>query len=189
MKKKHPSEHINLTTENKTDVHETPDSLFLSLDDEFDFDLDAAATSKVSKCPLYITPKENAITTNWKRYVEKNTGKSEDISIWLNPPYSTKKLKKFIDKAVSEGRKDGVTVVILTYFKAGTNWYYEGLYPYLNEERRIKGRLTFKGSENSAPDYNVVGVIKDIDNDPPDSFYIDRDGNRLDPFKITQKTL
>ena len=186
----HPSDHINLSNENKTNIHETPSSLYRKLFTEFKFDLDAAATATVTKCPLFISPQENALTMNWKKYVENNKGKTEDISIWLNPPYGpTKKLRKFIRKAVAEARKDEVTVVILTYFKAGANWYYEDLYPYLNEERRIKGRLTFEGSENNAPDYNVVGVIRDIDNNPPDSYYIDRDGERLDPFQTIQQTL
>lgn len=48
-----------------SDEWETPQDFFDALDEEFDFQIDAAATSMNAKCPSYFTVKENALERDW----------------------------------------------------------------------------------------------------------------------------
>ena len=43
----------------------TPQDFFDKLNAEFHFTLDAAATEKSAKCPVYFTPETNALVQNW----------------------------------------------------------------------------------------------------------------------------
>lgn len=44
----------------------TPQDLFDRLNREFGFVLDAAATDKTAKCPLYFTPETDGLKSSWK---------------------------------------------------------------------------------------------------------------------------
>lgn len=43
----------------------TPQNFFDTLDQEFHFGLDAAATDKSAKCPLYYTPETDGLKSPW----------------------------------------------------------------------------------------------------------------------------
>ncbi len=44
----------------------TPQDFFDALNREFSFTLDAAATDKTAKCPLYFTPETDGLKSSWK---------------------------------------------------------------------------------------------------------------------------
>lgn len=44
----------------------TPQDFFDALNEEFCFKLDAAATDKTAKCPLYFTPETDGLKSSWK---------------------------------------------------------------------------------------------------------------------------
>lgn len=44
----------------------TPQDFFDKLNEEFSFTLDAAATDKTAKCPLYFTPETDGLKSSWK---------------------------------------------------------------------------------------------------------------------------
>ena len=44
----------------------TPQDFFDKLNEEFCFTLDAAATDKTAKCPLYFTPETDGLKSSWK---------------------------------------------------------------------------------------------------------------------------
>ena len=46
----------------------TPQDFFDKLNEEFSFTLDAAATDKTAKCPLYFTPETDGLKSSWKGY-------------------------------------------------------------------------------------------------------------------------
>ena len=48
-----------------SDEYSTPDALFESLNEEFDFTLDPCATHENHKCLTYYTSAENGLNQNW----------------------------------------------------------------------------------------------------------------------------
>jgi site-specific DNA-methyltransferase (adenine-specific) len=97
---------------NKGDYWETPPELFKKLDDEFAFELDAAANFDNAKCLAYFNEEDNSLDQDWSGYT----------SIWLNPPYSRGNIEKFMEKAYRESQK-GCTVVCLVRFDPSTQWF------------------------------------------------------------------
>lgn len=130
----------------ESDEWQTPASTFDKLNEEFSFDIDAAA-SYSNRCgdldyfgpdhPL--SEQQDALTVeDWNAH-----GKT----FWLNPPYS--QCKEFIAKAARESRK-GCTVVCLVPSRTDTKWWHEYVYDDTTngprtgvEFRFLKGRLKF----------------------------------------------
>lgn len=48
-----------------SDEYSTPDTLFESLNEEFDFTLDPCATNENHKCQKYFTSAENGLNQDW----------------------------------------------------------------------------------------------------------------------------
>jgi len=131
----------------------TPQWLFDLLNEEFDFQIDAAATPKNAKVPAAYFEDLDAVPTlefcwyckgSWERF-------------WLNPPYS--KIAAFMKKAYEESQK-GAVVVCLIPARTDTRYWHD--YVMKSQEIRfIKGRLKFGDSKTGAPFPSVV-VIFDI---------------------------
>jgi phage N-6-adenine-methyltransferase len=125
-----------------SDEWSTPWDFFDSLDYEFGFTVDAAATKENAKCSKYIALDEShhadpdALTVNWGYYE----------TVWLNPPYS--RIRDFMRKA--EEQSDTNTVVCLVPARTDTKWWHEACLG-ANEVRLIKGRLKFGDGAASAP--------------------------------------
>lgn len=140
------------------DEWRTPAALFESLDAEFGFDLDAAATADNCWKDNYLGPDRgrpdriNALACDWAPVT------------WLNPPYSL--CRQFIGKAAAEAKK-GCTVVCLVYARTDTRWFHEHIYDATANQYRpgvevrfIKGRLKFGGSLNSAPAPSMLVIFR-----------------------------
>lgn len=124
----------------------TPQALFDSVDKEFNFTLDAAATSQNAKCPLFLTEKMDALkgALSWAQLIEKLGGGA----VWLNPPYG-RGVGKWIQKAYTESLR-GCTVVCLTFARTDTRWWHDWAMK-AAEIRLMRGRVTFEGAPSSAP--------------------------------------
>lgn len=106
---------------------ETPDSLFKQLDQEFHFEMDAAATKENAKTKLSLNEKQDALKCEW-----------EDPA-FCNPPYSL--IAKFMKKAYEEACK-GKTIVCLIPARTDTRYFHDYCMK-ASEIRLIKGRLKF----------------------------------------------
>lgn len=130
---------------------ETPLDFYRQLDDEFKFDLDAAANRANHKAPHWFGPggwAEDALTVNWTDWGHK--------SIWCNPPYG-----RGIGEWVAKGYNaagDGATVVMLLPARTDTKWFHN--YCIFGDLRFIKGRLRFVGAPASAPFPSMLVVFR-----------------------------
>lgn len=135
----------------KSDEWTTPQDFFNKLHEEFNFEIDVAATEENSKCEIYIDRQQDALSTSWSISTEPKT-------CWLNPPYSM--CKEFIKKAYEESLK-GNTIVALVPSRTDTKWFHEYVYNKPNVEVRfVKGRLKFGNGKNSAPFPSMIIIFK-----------------------------
>lgn len=147
-----------------SDEWSTPQAFFDTLDQEFGFMLDAAASMENKKCVNYLGldhPMPNcrdALSGSWAHVV------AAFGPVWLNPPYS--KCREFIAKAAAEAR-NGCTVVCLVPSRTDTRWWHEHVWDREHhcpragvEVRFVKGRLTFGGAPAGAPFPSVVIVFR-----------------------------
>jgi site-specific DNA-methyltransferase (adenine-specific) len=144
------------TDDRKTgDEWETPDDFFLSLNNEFNFTLDACASplnTKVKDC--YITKEEDALKVIWK---ERSYGNR----VWCNPPYG-RDISLWLRKGRMEA-ENGCLVVFLIHARTDTKWFHEHVYHIADEIRFIRGRLKFKhsgGTMGSAPFPSLVAIYR-----------------------------
>ena len=129
----------------KTDLWETPQDFFDSVDDEFHFNIDVCALPQNAKCKQYYTPKLDSLKQTWKG------------TCWCNPPYG-REIGKWVEKAVLSAR-EGATVVMLLPARTDTAWFHDLIYGKA-EIRFIRGRLKFGGSKNSAPFPRMLCVFR-----------------------------
>jgi phage N-6-adenine-methyltransferase len=127
----------------------TPQDLFDQLQDEFKFDLDAAASPDNAKCEAYFTKEDNGLNISWG-----------GRRVWVNPPYGNA-IGKWILKACDEILfHDGARVVVmLVPARTDTRWWKtakEGG----AEIRFLFGRLKFGGSKNSAPFPSAILIFR-----------------------------
>lgn len=129
----------------KTGEWPTPQDFFDRVNQEFDFDLDAAATDENKKCPHYL---KDALSVCWSNY---------GGSIWCNPPYG-RGLDRWFEKAREAAA--WATVVMLVPARTDTRWFHEHVYHVADEIRFIKGRLKFGGHKNNAPFPSMLVIYK-----------------------------
>ena len=126
----------------------TPKDFYDKLDQEFNFDFDP--------CPLnlgMITNENDGLLIKWGN---RN---------YINPPYSRKKKKKFVIKAIEESKKGKLCVMLLPV-STSTKLFHDHILPNAKEIRFIKGRIKFLGTNtkgeyvtNKAPMHDSMIVI------------------------------
>lgn len=117
----------------------TPQDFFDRLNEEFDFVLDAAATDKTAKCPLYYTPKTDGLSQNWDR----------GGAVFCNPPYG-REIGKWVQKAYEEAQA-GTTIVLLIPARTDTSYFHNYIY-HKAGIRFIRGRIRFTDDDGNAAD-------------------------------------
>lgn len=133
-----------MSTENKSftpkeikDLWATPQAIFDSLNKEFKFNCDVAASLSNSKCENYIGEVENSL--------------DKDVEWggvnWCNPPYSD--IKPWVKKAI-EQHQQGKTIAMLVPSDTSVKWF-KSAYDSCNEVRFISGRLAFINAESGEP--------------------------------------
>ena len=114
-----------------------PARVFRPLNTEFHFTLDAAATDKTAKCPVYYTPETDGLKSPW------NLGGA----VFCNLPYG-RETGKWVRKAYEEARS-GTTVVLLIPARTDTTYFHDYIYGRA-EIRFVRGRLRFTDEEGNA---------------------------------------
>ena len=131
-------------TENKTftpieirDLWQTPKAIFNTLNKEFNFVCDVAASRENRLCKMYFDEAGNALDPlcDWFK------------SNWCNPPYSN--IMPWVKKAKTEHEK-GKTIVMLVPADTSVKWFKEA-YNSCNEVRFISGRLSFINAGTQKP--------------------------------------
>lgn len=95
----------------------TPQWLFDELDKEFHFTLDACAQPFNAKCKKFYSPKENGLEQSWK-----------GETVFCCPPSGVKELRHWVEKASSEAKKKGTTVVMLLPVSTDSRWFKDNIY-------------------------------------------------------------
>jgi phage N-6-adenine-methyltransferase len=136
----------------QSDEWTTPDWLYNRLDEEFLFELDAAADAKNTKSCGFYGKDDDALVQPWyEDYGEDGCVKS----VFLNPPYS--QIGAFMKKAYEESL-EGAVVVCLIPARTDTKYWHEYVMK-AQEIRFVKGRLKFSNQKNSAPFPSVVVIF------------------------------
>lgn len=138
----------------KTNEWATPQSLFDSLHREFDFTLDAAATSENAKCPRYLTQDDDGLSRSW-----------QGERVWCNPPYG-REIGRWVAKCHSESR-DGAIVVCLIPARTDTRYWHDHVMQ-AAEIRLVRGRLRFGDSTGNAPFPNAIVIFDRLSNGAPE---------------------
>lgn len=117
----------------------TPPALFKQLDDEFHFELDAAASHSNAKVTNYFVEGKDALIMSWGHG-----------SVFLNPPYSQGNIERFMTKAHLEGytRNPGHYIVCLIPVASDVAWWHNSVM-HAKEIRFIKGRVKFIGYDDA----------------------------------------
>lgn len=122
---------------------ETPQELFDSIHEEFQFTVDCAASHKNKKLPKYWTIEDDGLAQNWDKE-----------RVWCNPPYSN--VASWVEKASSS---KGLVVMLLPA-RTCTKWFHKYIYRKPKVEIHfLQGRLKFSGSKNSAPFPSMVVIF------------------------------
>lgn len=123
----------------QSDEWETPPWLFRKLNEEFHFDLDAAASESNRKCEKFLSIDRDGLIRTWT--VGGTIGHTH---VFLNPPHSL--LDEFMRKAFHESKvtmsHPRSLVVCLIPVKADTRWWHE-VVQFADEVRFIRGRIKF----------------------------------------------
>jgi phage N-6-adenine-methyltransferase len=118
---------------------ETPTELFDSVDSEFHFTLDVAASDINKKVERFISQDQDAMTVPWGTNI-----------CWLNPPYGKGyRLSEWVEKAYDESLT-GATTVMLIPARTNTNWFHDYCLKH-GEVRFVRGRPKFGGADHGLP--------------------------------------
>lgn len=144
---------------------ETPQDFFDTLDEEFHFNLDVAASNQNAKYRVFIS--KDSLKVKWYG------------NVWLNPPY-TRDIDKWIMKAFETAQQGHLVVCLLQGRSSDTKWWHEYVMK-ASEIRYIKDRLHFglNGKFSRANISSIVVVFRPYCVGPPKVCSIDTKGNRL----------
>ena len=128
------------------DSWQTPQSLFLQLDAEFHFTLDAAAAPHNAKCATFFDETDDGLEQEW-------TG-----TVWCNPPYRSSEIPRWVRKGY-ESTIAGATVVMLVPVRTDLGWWHDIVIPHA-EVRFIRRRVQFTGMKTTAPFASAVLIFR-----------------------------
>ncbi len=125
------------------DLWRTPPEVFNTLNKEFEFVADMAASSENALCPIYFDEEDDSLSFDWNLALRSNI---ENKYVWLNCPYSNP--MPWVKKAI-ESQYNGLGVVMLLNADCSVGWFHEAL-KNVSEIRFIvsDGKIT-KGRINS----------------------------------------
>lgn len=122
------------TPADQRDLWRTPPALFAALNDEFCFQLDAAAAPHNALCRKFITAEQNTLETPWADYLNAHG------YVWLNPPYSD--ITPFVKKAAAESANQ-IGTVMLVPADTSVGWFKEAIKTASEVRFITAGRLAF----------------------------------------------
>jgi site-specific DNA-methyltransferase (adenine-specific) len=121
----------------RTEEWETPNYVFLPLNQEFKLKVDVCATSENAKCKIFFNKSADGLKREWSPF-----------RCWMNPPYG-RDISKWMKKAFNESQR-GALVVCLIPSRTDTKWWHDWVMR-ASEIRFVSGRISFGSSKNSAP--------------------------------------
>ena len=124
----------NNSFKSKSEEYETPNEIFKPLQKEFNLRLDVCANDDNAKCQIYITKEMDALSSDW------------NYNFWMNPPFG-RDLKKWVQKAYEESKKNKVNGVLILPVRSNTNWWHKYIIETKAEVRFLKGETKFVGHE------------------------------------------
>lgn len=134
----------------------TPSWLWRLLNTEFQFTVDAAASSTNKLCHAYFGPDHplkrcrDATAVWWTKAYGKGP-------YYLNPPFQN--IAPFLQMALHAGNC-GATVVCLLPARVDVGWAHEIVYPYAREVRFVRGRVRYYHSaQNGRPNFPSMVVV------------------------------
>lgn len=96
---------------------QTPDDFWNVVDEEFNFDIDVAATDHNTRCVNYITPEMNAFRLEWW-----DNAFGPLRSAWCNPGFTN--MEPWIDEAIKQtAATPGVVACVLGLVAPSTKWW------------------------------------------------------------------
>jgi site-specific DNA-methyltransferase (adenine-specific) len=127
----------------------TPQELFDTLNEEFDFTIDVAASDKNAKCERYYTKEQDGLKHSWS-----------NERVFMNPPYGYG-LKFWVKKAFDEihaltNGAELVTAILPS--STDVSWFHDYIYG-IAEIRFIRGRVKFENSENGKSGSSTKGTM------------------------------
>ena len=128
----------------KTDLWETPQDLFDSLNNLWKFNVDVCATNDNKKCEKFFSIEDDGLKQQWEGVC------------WMNPPYG-RQIGLWVKKAY-ESSLSGTTVVCLLPARTDTSWWHD--YCMKGQIEFIRGRLKFGDAKNPAPFPSAIVVFK-----------------------------
>lgn len=126
-----------------SDEWSTPMWLFDTLNKEFNFSFDLAASKDNTLCKKFFSKEDSALDRPWP----KNKG-----VLFCNPPYSM--LREFLEKAATEWKLRGIRSIFVVPARVETRAFSDSAHE-IAEIRFFKGRVGFSGKAN-APFPSVV---------------------------------
>ncbi len=115
----------------------TPDVLIKACTQRFGpLVVDLAATAENAKCPVFITPEQDSLRTDWAPYLSKGIG-------WLNPPFG--KITPWAERCAKYGQM-GFRILFHTPFTSA-NWCVEWIKPYARI-LPLNPRVTYVGESH-----------------------------------------
>jgi site-specific DNA-methyltransferase (adenine-specific) len=142
---------MNVHFSSKTDDWATPQALFDSIDQQYHFDLDPAASQANHKTPQWYgldhedESRRDGLMAEW-----------EGLRVWLNPPYG-RTIGQWVKKA-ADHHAQGNLVVLLLPARTDTKWFHD--YIIDKDVQFLRGRLKFGAAINSAPFPSMIVVMK-----------------------------
>jgi phage N-6-adenine-methyltransferase len=122
----------------------TPWEFFNKIQEEFNLEIDVAASSENTRLPVYFDEQMDSLKQDWK-------GKR----CWMNPPYG-RQIGQWIKKAATSGAE---IVVCLLPARTDTKWFHEYIYGKA-EIRFIKGRIKFSGMEGAGKFPSMLVIFR-----------------------------
>lgn len=117
------------------DLWRTPPEVFNTLNKEFNFIADMAASEENALHSDYFTEKQDSLSFDWSWLVGGDFDNSSHEYVWLNCPYSNP--MPWVKKAL-EAQSNGLGVVMLLNADDSVGWFAEALKG-VSEIRRIIG--------------------------------------------------
>lgn len=114
------------------DDWETPDNIFLPLNEKYGFIYDLAASDQNAKCDNFFTWDDDSLNQDWSKI---------DGTCWLNPPYG-RQIHKWARKAAASA-KDGATIVALYAARTNRDWFRNYVFNSAKEVWFLQGEIYF----------------------------------------------
>ena len=131
-------------------VAETPEYLFRSLSQIFNFTVDVCALPENAKCERFYTPDDDGLSMPWEG------------GVWCNPPYG-REISSWVKKAYEESQKEyNSFVLMLLPARTDTKWWWDWVQGKATLFF-IKGRVKFGDHNVGAPFPSVLALyMKDF---------------------------